>query len=616
MKRALFAVLVCFTLLSSGAVGLDVNNQNNDVSKRTTLYVGGMEPGNYSCIQDAIDNASSGDIILVFNGSYHENINVDKELIIQSVSQNPSDTIVSASNANEDVFYITSDNVSIRGFTINNENAALVIEESDCTDLHYIGTYASNGTIFDSSYEDPENNSGGDTLPVFVSLDENATAWKDGYTSVIQGLAEGLLGMKEGETKTVGPIPPEKAYGNFTKLAVGDTFFSKNLNLRKRINKTWELQFEVEQLDSQLLKLKWIGLDDLGSFTMPWLFLTDLTAGLYPPPGYLWENATSISSYDDENVTLRITPTSSENLTDEGFAMFINWQTETSFVFWNASSAEWDDETITITSDPQINDTYLVVPDYSLGASEGVDIPITVNSVSETHINVTMTYQGQTQAFSVNRSIQFPRSFEMTRFFDIPITMMDMPVADLILGEELENQGFSLNPLAGETLLFEVTVETIYKQNSPAIAGIYLNAVKHCNILNNNVSNNTYGINLDSSSNNTIVGNTILNNNEYGIRLDTLSTSNTIYHNNFVNNTANAIDDAYNTSWDNGRFGNYWDDYKTLYPDAHRMWLKGIWNQPYVISEGVQDNFPLIVPHRSPYLFIDYLLYLWDLITK
>ena len=342
----------------------------------------------------------------------------------------------------------------------------LEIEDGDCADLHYIGTYASNGSVFDTSYEFSDNKSGGNTLAVFVSLDLNATAWKEGYTTVIQGFAEGLIGMKEGETKTIGPIPPEKAYGNYSQLAVGDTFNSKNLNLLKKINTTWEIIVEVEELSNELLLLKWIDLDNVSNFTMPWLFLTDLTAGLYPSPGYLWENATYIADYDDNNVTLRINPFSSENLTDEGSAMFINWETNTTFVFSDASTASWDNDTITITSNPQINDTYLVVPDYSLGAPEGVEIPVTVTQVNDTHVNLTMTYQGQSQAFSVNRSISFPRSFEMTRYFEIPMSMMGMPVATLVLGEELEEQGFSLHHLAGESLIFEVTIESVYKQNA------------------------------------------------------------------------------------------------------------------------------------------------------
>jgi len=45
---------------------------------RSILYVGGSGPGNYSKIQDAIDNASEGDTIFVYNGTYNEQINVNK----------------------------------------------------------------------------------------------------------------------------------------------------------------------------------------------------------------------------------------------------------------------------------------------------------------------------------------------------------------------------------------------------------------------------------------------------------------------------------------------------------------------------------------------------------
>ena len=40
------------------------------------LYVGGSGLENYTRIQDAIDNASDGDTVFVFNGTYFESLNV------------------------------------------------------------------------------------------------------------------------------------------------------------------------------------------------------------------------------------------------------------------------------------------------------------------------------------------------------------------------------------------------------------------------------------------------------------------------------------------------------------------------------------------------------------
>ena len=76
------------------------------------------------------------------------------------------------------------------------------IKFGDCVDVNYIGRYASNNTIFDTTYEDPENKSGGTPLKVFVSLDKNATSPKDGYSSdMIKGFMEGLIGMQKGRQR-------------------------------------------------------------------------------------------------------------------------------------------------------------------------------------------------------------------------------------------------------------------------------------------------------------------------------------------------------------------------------------------------------------------------------
>lgn len=88
------------------------------------LYVGGSGPNNYTTIQDAIDNATDGDIVYVFDDSspYYENIVVGKSITLQG--ENKDTTIIDGSNRSHGVD-ITADYVTVTGFTIqhchNNE---------------------------------------------------------------------------------------------------------------------------------------------------------------------------------------------------------------------------------------------------------------------------------------------------------------------------------------------------------------------------------------------------------------------------------------------------------------------------------------------------------------
>jgi FKBP-type peptidyl-prolyl cis-trans isomerase 2 len=330
----------------------------------------------------------------------------------------------------------------------------LTISEGDCADVNYIGRYTSNNTIFDTSYKYAQNKSGGTLLKIFISNNTSATSPKAEYTAgMIEGFREGLIGIQEGQTKIIGPIPPEKAYGAH-KLKVGDSFHTKMLtasNTNYQLNQT----VTVVKMDSENITLKWLNVEALGNFTMPeGIILADLGQIVmspydYVPPYYLWLNSSQITNITNETVLIKTTPTKAQNITDN--VTFISTGDKIGFIFPNATTAVWNDTTITIQSDPVKGAKY-VMP-YGEEA-----LNITVGNITQMHINISVDYQGQKQDLQLNRTISFNRTYSMRRIYVISMTY-----ASYIIGEDVDKAGYSLNPLAGESLTFEVTIEKVYK---------------------------------------------------------------------------------------------------------------------------------------------------------
>jgi nitrous oxidase accessory protein len=128
-KALVLAVIVLF-------VGANiVPNVSSDVSisnAGNTLYVGGSGAGNYTTIQSAIDDASDGDTIFVYNGIYSEKtIKVNKS--INLIGENKEFTIIGyVANTNDgQAIIIKSPNVTIEGFTVKNARTQGIRVTSD-----------------------------------------------------------------------------------------------------------------------------------------------------------------------------------------------------------------------------------------------------------------------------------------------------------------------------------------------------------------------------------------------------------------------------------------------------------------------------------------------------
>ena len=114
MKK-LLAITIIF--LFSGMIifpssGIQIDNKTAFNSDRgNTLYVGGNGSGNFSKIQDAIDNASDGDTVFVYDDSspYKESVKIDKS--INLIGENRDTTIIGGVSA-------IADDIVISGFSI------------------------------------------------------------------------------------------------------------------------------------------------------------------------------------------------------------------------------------------------------------------------------------------------------------------------------------------------------------------------------------------------------------------------------------------------------------------------------------------------------------------
>ncbi|MGC9443463.1 MAG: right-handed parallel beta-helix repeat-containing protein [Candidatus Methanospirareceae archaeon] len=81
---------------------------------RETMYV----PDQYPTIQQAVDNASSDDMIIVRDGEYTENVYIDVAHLTIRSENGSENCIVQAANSTEHVFTVAAEWVNISGFTL------------------------------------------------------------------------------------------------------------------------------------------------------------------------------------------------------------------------------------------------------------------------------------------------------------------------------------------------------------------------------------------------------------------------------------------------------------------------------------------------------------------
>ena len=123
MNKKIIILTAISIILWAGVVPISAtfeDAQPMNIGKgRGTLYVGGSGSGNYTTIQEAITNATHGDTVFVFNGTYNENINIAKRISV--IGEDRDITIIDGVAGGDTVVLILANEVELSDFTIQGD---------------------------------------------------------------------------------------------------------------------------------------------------------------------------------------------------------------------------------------------------------------------------------------------------------------------------------------------------------------------------------------------------------------------------------------------------------------------------------------------------------------
>jgi parallel beta-helix repeat protein len=127
MKRKWLAVGIILLFVAINVIPLTAQNiekQLSPTSRGNWLYVGGSGPGNYTKIQDAINDSNTGDTIYVYNDSspYYEHLVIQKSITLIGEEKTSTEISGSSLDTSLDTVNITGDHVTISGFRITDNH--------------------------------------------------------------------------------------------------------------------------------------------------------------------------------------------------------------------------------------------------------------------------------------------------------------------------------------------------------------------------------------------------------------------------------------------------------------------------------------------------------------